>query len=216
MIAKATAREAGARFINLDASAIMSKWFGESQKLVSAVFTLARKIQPCIIFIDEIDTLLRSRGASDHEATSSMKGLFMQLWDGLQVEADCAVVVVGATNRPRDLDPAFRRRMPAAFHVGPPDRVQRVSILRKVLSMEAVAEDVDLARLSALTAGFSGSDLRELCRESSVYRVRELARESLSTATLRPIKNADLLKALAHMKESKALCDGSPLHTPLD
>lgn len=67
MLAKAIAREAGARFINLDGSALHDKWYGESQKLAGAVFSLARKIQPCIIFIDEIDALLRSRDPQDHE-----------------------------------------------------------------------------------------------------------------------------------------------------
>lgn len=80
LIAKATAREAGTNFINLDVSILTDKWYGESQKLASAVFSLAVKIQPCIIFIDEIDSLLRSRNALDHEATAMMK---VSAWDYL-------------------------------------------------------------------------------------------------------------------------------------
>ena len=79
MIAKATAREAGARFINLDTAVLTDKWYGESQKLAAAVFSLAEKIQPCIIFIDEIDSLLRSRDTHDHEATAMIKAQFMQV-----------------------------------------------------------------------------------------------------------------------------------------
>ena len=79
MIAKATAREAGARFINLDTAVLTDKWYGESQKLAGAVFSLAEKIQPCIIFIDEIDSLLRSRDTHDHEATAMIKAQFMQV-----------------------------------------------------------------------------------------------------------------------------------------
>jgi SpoVK/Ycf46/Vps4 family AAA+-type ATPase len=93
MIAKATAREAGARFINLDFSSITDKWYGESQKFASAVFSLAQKLQPCIIFIDEIDSFLRSRDqGNDHEATAMVKAQFMQLWDGLQTDSSCVVV----------------------------------------------------------------------------------------------------------------------------
>lgn len=73
LIAKATAKEAGMRFINLDVAMLTDKWYGESQKLASAVFSLAIKLQPCIIFLDEIDSFLRSRNASDHEATVSSK-----------------------------------------------------------------------------------------------------------------------------------------------
>lgn len=82
LIAKATAKEAGMRFINLDVAMLTDKWYGESQKLASAVFSLAVKIQPCIIFIDEIDSFLRARNSSDHEATAMMKTQFMMLWDG--------------------------------------------------------------------------------------------------------------------------------------
>ena len=74
--------------------------YGESQKLASAVFTLARKIAPCIIFVDEIDSLLRSRDTHDHEATAMIKAQFMQMWDGLETSTE-SVVVMGATNRPR-------------------------------------------------------------------------------------------------------------------
>ena len=87
MIAKATAREAGARFINLDISMLTDKWYGESQKLAAAVFSLATKIQPCIIFIDEVDSFLRVRDSTDHEATAMMKAQFMSLWDGLATDS---------------------------------------------------------------------------------------------------------------------------------
>ena len=108
------------RFLNLDASALTDKWYGESQKLATAVFTLAVKIQPAIIFIDEIDSLLRSRDTHDHEATAMVKALFMSMWDGLITDNKCCVVVMGATNRPQDVDKAILRRMPASFYIGLP------------------------------------------------------------------------------------------------
>ncbi|XP_062546279.1 outer mitochondrial transmembrane helix translocase-like [Armigeres subalbatus] len=177
LIAKATAKEAGMRFINLDVAMLTDKWYGESQKLASAVFSLAVKIQPCIIFIDEIDSFLRARNASDHEATAMMKTQFMMLWDGLNTESDSTVIVMGATNRPQDLDKAILRRMPAQFHIGLPSEEQRLKILQLILRQEKLAKDIELAQLARMTNGYSGSDLREMCRNASVYRIRKVMRE---------------------------------------
>jgi len=203
MIAKATAREAGARFLNLDISSLTDKWYGESQKLAGAVFTLATKIQPCIIFIDEIDSLLRVRDQHDHEATAMIKAQFMQLWDGLTTENNCSVLVMGATNRPRDVDKAILRRMPATFRIGLPTADQRRSILTTVLRMENTGDCVDSWRLAKLTEGFSGSDLRELCRAAAVCRVHQLQEDQ---QTLPPITMENLLSSLAKMRESKIDC----------
>ncbi|XP_049803258.1 outer mitochondrial transmembrane helix translocase [Schistocerca nitens] len=223
LIAKATAREAGTRFINLDVSILTDKWYGESQKLAAAVFTLAVKLQPCIIFIDEIDSFLRSRNTNDHEATAMMKAQFMSLWDGLITNPDCTVIVMGATNRPEDLDRAILRRMPATFHIGQPTPTQRREILRLILSNEPTADDVNYNLLAKLTENFSGSDLREMCRNASVYRVRDYVRTgnhrvspTLTNAqhdaeeefhdALRPITMDDLTKSLEKMKLSKYHC----------
>ncbi|XP_001866728.2 ATPase family AAA domain-containing protein 1-B [Culex quinquefasciatus] len=177
LIAKATAKEAGMRFINLDVAMLTDKWYGESQKLASAVFSLAVKIQPCIIFIDEIDSFLRARNSSDHEATAMMKTQFMMLWDGLNTESDSTVIVMGATNRPQDLDKAILRRMPAQFHIGLPSEDQRLKILQLILRQEKLSRDVEYAQLARMTNGYSGSDLREMCRNASVYRIRKVMRE---------------------------------------
>lgn len=213
LIAKAAAKEAGMHFINLDVAMITDKWYGESQKLASAVFTLAVKLQPCIIFIDEIDSFLRSRNSTDHEATAMMKTQFMMLWDGLSTESGSTVIVMGATNRPKDLDKAIIRRMPAQFHIGLPDTDQRRKILQLILAAERTSEDVDLNRMSKLTNGFSGSDLRELCRNASVYRVREFMRQNSSSLAATstgeslesppPICMQDLISSFGKMKESK-------------
>ncbi|PNH00222.1 Protein MSP1, partial [Tetrabaena socialis] len=99
MLAKALAKQSKCFFLNVTASSIMSKWLGDANRLVRAVFSLAAKLQPCIIFIDEVDAMLGKRGSSsEHEATLAVKTEFMQLWDGMESSRGQRVVVMGATN----------------------------------------------------------------------------------------------------------------------
>lgn len=215
LLARAVAKEAGARFINLDVASLTDKWYGESQKLSSAVFSLAVKLEPCIVFIDEIDSFLRVRATGDHEATAMMKAQFLQQWDGLATDHGRCVVVMGATNRPQDVDRAILRRMPAAFHIPLPGVEQREEILRLVLREEAVREDANIAGLARQTEGFSGSDLLELCRAASVYRLRHLLEtesdlpvletngKQADAESLRPITSSDFKQALGKMTSSR-------------
>ena len=121
------------------------------------MFRLAAKLEPCIIFIDEIDSLLRSRDSNDHEATALLKATFMQLWDGLATDPDTCVVVMGATNLPSSVDRAILRRLGATFYIPLPGLEHRFKILSKILADELCSDDVDLLRLANLTEGFSGS-----------------------------------------------------------
>ncbi|XP_048379119.1 outer mitochondrial transmembrane helix translocase-like [Stegostoma tigrinum] len=234
LIAKAIANVTGCHFINMQASALTDKWYGESQKLTAAVFSLAAKIEPCIVFIDEIDSFLRNRSCNDHEATAMMKAQFMSLWDGLSTDTDCQVIVMGATNRPQDVDPAILRRMPSTFHVSLPRQRQRYEILKLILSSECLNSDVRLKEIAEKTAGYSGSDLRELCREAALHRLRDFVRkeqmqcierqlqaddykESSTDEGLRAITQTDLYLALEKLKESKAGTNALILQdTPVD
>ncbi|KAF7242144.1 ATPase family AAA domain-containing protein 1-A [Varanus komodoensis] len=222
LLAKATAQASGCKFINLQASTLTDKWYGESQKLTAAVFSLATKIQPCIIFIDEIDAFLRNRSETDHEATAMMKAEFMSLWDGLETGPNCQVMVLGATNRPQDVDPAILRRMPTTFQINLPTQRQRQDILKLILDGEHISNAVRLEELAEKTTGYSGSDLRELCRDAALYRVRDYIRKQqmkqialmlrdgdsdpesdVEEDRLRPLTQLDLLLALEKMRESK-------------
>ncbi|XP_077571090.1 outer mitochondrial transmembrane helix translocase-like [Stigmatopora nigra] len=221
MIAKATAKASGCKFINLQASTLTDMWYGESQKLTAAVFSLAVKLQPCIIFIDEIESFLRNRCSLDHEATAMMKAQFMSLWDGLETASATQVMIMGATNRPQDVDAAILRRMPTTFHVGLPDSKQRYDILRLILAEENLSHTVNLKEMAEKTEGYSGSDLRELCRDAALYRVRDYVRKEqmrqiaqqlgdvqeqenlLDEDSLRPITQLDLHFGLDKMRESK-------------
>lgn len=176
MLAKALAKESGATFINIHVSTLTDKYYGESNKLVSAVFTLAKKLQPAIVFIDEIDSFLRERRSNDHETTGMMKAEFMTLWDGLTTGEDCRIVILGATNRPTDIDSAILRRMPKRFAVRLPSEAQRRSILELLLKDIDLANDFNMSELVQRTAGLSGSDLKELCRNAAMIPIREYVR----------------------------------------
>lgn len=180
MLAKALAKESGATFINLHVSTLTEKWFGESQKLVNSLFSLAKKLQPCIIFVDEIDSFLRDRKSTDHEATSMMKAEFMTLWDGLATGSS-RILILGATNRPSDIDKAILRRMPKQFRIGLPAAEQRKKVLRLLLRGVALEDKFDWDFLVSRTEGLSGSDLRELCRNAAMMPVREAIRKINAT-----------------------------------
>ncbi|KAJ7544178.1 hypothetical protein O6H91_09G120300 [Diphasiastrum complanatum] len=174
LLAKAIAKESQAVFINVRIATLMSKWFGDAQKLVTALFTLADKLQPAIIFIDEVDSFLGQRRVTEHEAVTNMKTEFMALWDGFTTDQNARVMVLAATNRPGELDEAILRRLPRAFEVGMPDASQRASILRVILKEENVEEDVDVDYVASLCDGYSGSDLTELCKEAAYLPIRDL------------------------------------------
>lgn len=178
MLAKALARESGANFLSIATSTIFNKYVGDSEQNTRAIFTLAARLSPCVIFIDEIDSLLSSResGGSNEEFTRKVKNEFMSSWDGLMTDENLRVVVIGCTNRPFDLDDAVLRRFSRKILVDLPDAEQREKILKVILRKEKVSADVDLKHIAsdAMTKGFSGSDLYNLCQTAAYMPVREL------------------------------------------
>jgi SpoVK/Ycf46/Vps4 family AAA+-type ATPase len=290
MLAKAVAREGGAFFLNVTASAVMSKWLGDANRLIRAVFTLAAKLEPCIVFVDEVESLLTKRGgATEHEATLQAKTEFMQLWDGVEGVGrgfggapPPRIVVMGATNRPWMVDEAVLRRFALQYEIGPPGPKERASILQRYLrrhdaEMAALAgagylpegaRGVEPALLRpfgaapalplrgggaggggasegieaivALTEGYSGSDLMELCaqaaqdvlaerwgseEEEAQQRQRQRQQRQAAAAEgdddaaappdpaaaalarMRPVRLADLKRALARVRPSTQLAD---------
>lgn len=186
MLAKALAHESGACFINLHISTLTEKWFGDSNKLVNAVFSLARKLEPTIVFIDEIDAVLGTRHSGEHEASGMVKAEFMTHWDGLASATVTGrpqrILVLGATNRIQDIDDAILRRMPKKFPVSLPDTPQRLKILKIMLKDTKVdSSNLDLAHLSRVMSGMSGSDIKEACRDAAMIPVREMIHRQRQT-----------------------------------
>ncbi|PNS18713.1 hypothetical protein CAC42_5252 [Sphaceloma murrayae] len=185
MLAKALARESGACFINLHISTLTEKWYGDSNKLVSAVFSLARKLQPSIVFIDEIDAVLGQRRSGEHEASGMVKAEFMTHWDGLTSANSTGqqqrICILGATNRIQDIDEAILRRLPKKFPISLPSAAQRRQIFKLTLrdtKLDNAPDKFDLDLLVKLSSGMSGSDIKEACRDAAMVPVREFFREA--------------------------------------
>ncbi|XP_076953730.1 uncharacterized protein LOC143627890 isoform X2 [Bidens hawaiensis] len=209
MLAKAIANDAGASFINVSMSTITSKWFGEDEKNVRALFSLAAKVSPTIIFVDEVDSMLGQRTrVGEHEAMRKIKNEFMSHWDGLLTKPGERILVLAATNRPFDLDEAIIRRFERRIMVGLPSVESRETILKTLLAKEKV-EDLDFKELAVMTEGYSGSDLKNLCVTAAYRPVRELMQqekqkdkkkgsdeeESESVIKLRPLNMEDMRQA---------------------
>eukprot|EP00814_Leptocylindrus_danicus_P016471 CAMPEP_0116021950 /NCGR_PEP_ID=MMETSP0321-20121206/10695_1 /TAXON_ID=163516 /ORGANISM="Leptocylindrus danicus var. danicus, Strain B650" /LENGTH=672 /DNA_ID=CAMNT_0003492925 /DNA_START=1 /DNA_END=2019 /DNA_ORIENTATION=- len=210
MLARALAKEARARFLCIAPSNLLRKYVGESNQRVKALFSLAEKLQPCVIFVDEIDGLFRERASAsegEHDCSRDIKTEFMQLWDGLTSSPRDRVIVMGATNRPFDIDSAFRRRLAKSFYVGLPGYEGRIAVLQALLRGIPLSSDFNLARIAEITDGYSPSDLKELLRSAALIPLREeMARmsnmgintpssSSSSSLQLRSLNTEDVLIA---------------------
>ncbi|GMN01843.1 CDC48 family AAA ATPase [Erythrobacter sp. MTPC3] len=179
LLAKATAKEAEANFISMKSSDLLSKWYGESEQQIARLFARARAVAPCIIFIDEIDSLVPARGSGQGEpqVTGRVVNTILAEMDGL--EELQSVVVMGATNRPTLVDPALLRpgRFDELVYVGTPDVEGREHILKIHTSAMPLADDVDLAAVAAKTDRFTGADLEDVVRRAGLGALRRVGDE---------------------------------------
>ncbi|CAA6665132.1 unnamed protein product [Spirodela intermedia] len=207
LLAKALATEAGANFISITGSILTSKWFGDAEKLTKALFSFASRLAPSSYLLM---SLLGARGgAFEHEATRRMRNEFMAAWDGLRSKDSQRILILGATNRPFDLDDAVIRRLPRRIYVDLPDADNRMKILRIFLSQENLDPDFKLEELANSTEGYSGSDLKNLCIAAAYRPVQELLAEeegggARSGSTLRPLKLDDFIQAKSKVGASVA------------
>ncbi|KAG9392821.1 fidgetin-like protein [Carpediemonas membranifera] len=203
MIGRALANEAGATFFNISASSLMSKWAGEGEKLVRALFTIARIKSPSIVFIDEIDSVLAQRGDDDANSGSRrMKTEFLVQIDGTNSGTE-SVILLAATNRPSDIDEAARRRFTKRLYVPLPDALGRRSIVANLLP-DAALTDADRTAIVERTELFSGSDLKALCQEAAMGPIRDAMMDdaAVSASQVRCVGMADIEAALGSMRPS--------------
>jgi katanin p60 ATPase-containing subunit A1 len=173
LLAKAVATEMRCTFFNISAATIVSKWRGDSEKIIKVLFDLARYYQPSVIFLDEIDSIMSKRGSSsdEHEGSRRMKTELLIQLDGLSRKENERVFLLAASNLPWDLDSALLRRLEKRVIVNLPDEPARLTMLKKFISIEK-QKNLDFTRFSILTEGYSGSDIRLVCKEALMKGVR--------------------------------------------
>ena len=212
LLAAATAAEIDAAFYCIDASTIMSKWLGESEKNVHHVFETARQVaqtgQPAIIFIDELDSLIGVR-SEEVGGEVRMRNQFMMEMDGISDKRQrLRVYVIGATNKPWDLDEPFLRRFQKRIYVPLPDHEARLKIVSHYSASFHLASGIDFHTLALMTEGYSGSDLFDVVQGVHLGVVREFftsQRLDAKAASLRPITMHDFLDVLAIRQPSVSL-----------
>jgi transitional endoplasmic reticulum ATPase len=218
LLAKAVAREAQANFIATKSSDLLSKWYGESEQQIAKLFARARQVAPCVIFIDELDSLVPARGGGmgEPQVTERVVNTILAEMDGL--EELQSVVVIGATNRPNLIDPALLRpgRFDELIYVSVPDRAGRARILGIQTAKMPLADDVDLDDLAGRTDHYSGADLEDLVRRAGLAALRQsldtpqVTRAHFETAladsraSVTPEMEADYAQMAAKLKQQAA------------
>ncbi|KAL4686680.1 hypothetical protein H8958_008635 [Nasalis larvatus] len=179
---------------------------GEGEKLVRALFAVARELQPSIIFIDEVDSLLCERREGEHDASRRLKTEFLIEFDGIQSAGDDRVLVMGATNRPQELDEAVRRRFIKRVYVSLPNEETRLLLFKNLLCKQgSPLTQKELAQLARMTDGYSGSDLTALAKDAALGPIRELKPEqvkNISASEMRNIRLSDFTESLKKIKRS--------------
>ncbi|SCW03600.1 LAFE_0G14048g1_1 [Lachancea fermentati] len=215
MIAKAVATESRSTFFSISASSLLSKYLGESEKLVRALFYLAKRLSPSIIFVDEIDSLLTSRSDNENESSRRIKTEVLIQWSSLssatardKEESDAEsgrVLVLAATNLPWAIDEAARRRFSRRLYIPLPEYETRLIHLKKLLSHQKNSlSSTDFEIIASLTEGYSGSDITALAKEAAMEPIRELGDKLIDVdfSKIRGICVGDFEKAMLTIKKS--------------
>lgn len=209
MIGKAIAGEAKATFFYISASSLTSKWIGEGEKLVRALFGVASCRQPAVIFVDEIDSLLSQRKSDgEHESSRRLKTQFLIEMEGFD-SGDEQLLLIGATNRPQELDEAARRRLSKRLYIPLPSTEARAWIIKNLLEKDGLLtlSIEDIISICKMTEGYSGSDMKNLVKDASMGPLREALRKGVDIANLkkedmRPVMFQDFKNALQDVRPS--------------
>jgi spastin len=225
MLVRALAGEARAALFSVSSAALTSRWHGEGEKLMRALFAAAAARMPAIIFIDEADALLSARGGGggsaggggEHEASRRMKTEFLTCFDRLaDAGAAATVTVVCATNRPGDLDDAVRRRLTRRILVPLPDAPTRRALLARLMADGGGQPSAaDLDTLAAVTDGYSHADLTAAVSEAAMAPLRELGSDAalarVPAGSLRGVTASDVASALSVVRASASTADAAAL-----
>lgn len=172
-LARAVATEADSTFMSCSSSSLLSKYLGESAKLIKNLFAVARKKSPSIIFIDEVDSLASARSDGENESSRRIKTEFMVQMDGVGTGDQSRLLVLGATNVPWELDPAIRRRFEKRVYIPLPGPQARMELFKICIGKTpAKLTESDFKQLAAATDGFSGSDINTLVKGALMEPIR--------------------------------------------
>ncbi len=197
-LARATAGEIKAGFINIGINDVLDMWIGQSEKNLHALFDQARRSQPCVLFFDEVDALAASRTDLKQSAGRQVINQFLAELDGVQASND-GLLILAATNAPWHLDSAFRRpgRFDRILFVPPPDQAARAEILRVLLKGKPV-DNIDHDQVAKKSDGFSGADLKAVIDVAVEGKLKQAMRDGIP----RPLTTKDLLAAAATLTPS--------------
>ncbi|ESP03936.1 hypothetical protein LOTGIDRAFT_212112 [Lottia gigantea] len=211
LIGKCIASQSKSTFFCISASSLTSKWVGEGEKMVRALFAVARCNQPAVIFIDEIDSLLSQRSDNEHEASRRIKTEFLVQLDGAATDSEDRILIIGATNRPQEIDEAARRRFVKRLYIPLPEDIARRQIVVNLLKQQKhQLTDQDLDLICHKSDGYSGSDMANLCREAALGPIRSIPFDQIETITndeVRAIILEDFLESLTQVRASVSIKD---------
>ncbi|KAI8905578.1 P-loop containing nucleoside triphosphate hydrolase protein [Gorgonomyces haynaldii] len=189
LIGKCIASSCQATFFSISSSSLTSKWVGQGEKMVRTLFAVAREKQPSVIFIDEIDSLLTQRTDGENEATRRIKTEFLVQFDGCGTNQDDRILLIGATNRPHEIDEAARRRFRKKLYIPLPVAQARKNIVQNLLKQTVYnLSEADLEEIVQKTDGYSGSDMDGLVREAVLGPLRDITDiATISLDQVRPV-----------------------------
>jgi fidgetin-like protein 1 len=223
LLGKAIASQIKSTFMSISASTLTSKWVGEGEKMVRTMFAIAAIHQPTVIFIDEIDSLLCSRNENDMESSRRIKTEFLVQLDGANTFAgeNARILIIGATNRPDDLDEAVKRRMAKRLYIPLPNFAGRKQYIQRMIEHETKRvneenasstsaddvsyhinlDDASVDELVRMTKGYSGADLKTLVAEAAMIPLRSIDDiANVDVSQIRPLNLEDFREALKNVK----------------
>jgi transitional endoplasmic reticulum ATPase len=208
LIAKAVAKMTESNFISIKGPELLSKWVGESEKGVREIFRKARQAAPCIIFFDELDSLVPRRGgSSDSHVTENVVSQILTEIDGLEELHN--VLIIGATNRLDIIDPALLRpgRFDRIIEVPKPDAKSREHIFRIHTKRKPLADDISFAKLVELTEGFTGAEIAEVCNRAALIGLKRYVGGKTQSVKDIKITQTDLAEAIQKIKPTAQILE---------